>query len=547
MAPARTSSEDDASAPLRGLAALLPEAHDASGNVVSRLLESLTEQEAQAVRQFRQEAHHCLGRLSGETLRELAMLGDVFHKACASTSSTLKGNKLAAGLKEGTECVSELFDKYDTDKDGILSLDEFRKAFGELTGGTFNAREIEQLVNAVDVNEDGDVDIHEFTAWLYNSAGQKSATDISPRPASLALLEKLEAIEAELAVKKRIIAEREIQHEEEMDATHDFWKSIAKHAVLTIDSKVDLQNSEWLGNGKYAFVLKAKRRLDDREVVVKMMGIRWSHLAVKEWQTGTLVGNHPNVVEYEEVMLHADNDSEIARLIKAGYDSGKLHSRTKRNSFPDCYICLTQELMNKGTVQDWMDKGIFGPGGLLCVLQQVASALAFMHAREVTHNDIKPENVMLNEEPGSGEVVVKLGDLGLARRCADRTTDFWQYGMTGFYMITGEKFGSRKYRPEQIEEFVDVCRDEVRGACTRGRLCMALQSLPSLFLDVFKKEVTMDTVSKKELIQGWGFYDTFSADELQLVTPPRLASKSSCSRLSDEEVHRKHVQQMGED
>merc|ERR1719162_751404 len=99
------------------------------------------------------------------------------------------------------------------------------------------------------------------------------------------------------------------------------------------------------------------------------MGLRWAHLAVKEWQFGSTIGKHPCVVDYDDVMLHNDDDQCFGKLLKEGYDSGKLKSRTKRTLFPDRYICLTQELMNRGTVQDWMDDDCFLPGGLLSVMQ----------------------------------------------------------------------------------------------------------------------------------------------------------------------------------
>merc|ERR1719436_865295 len=144
---------------------------------------------------------------------------------------------------------------------------------------------------------------------------------------------------------------------------------------------------------------------------------------------------------------------------------GQLKSRTKRSKFPDRYLCLTQEYLNRGTVQDWMDKRMLSTGGILVVLQKVATALSYMHQKQVTHNDIKPENVMLHQEvDGDGKIIVKLGDLGLARKSTDRSADFWQYGMTAFCMILGEKFGTHKYTPEKINEFASMIAHSCRKA-----------------------------------------------------------------------------------
>merc|ERR1719352_17848 len=129
--------------------------------------------------------------------------------------------------------------------------------------------------------------------------------------------------------------------------------------------------------------------------------------------------------------------------------------------------------MNRGTVQDWMDDDCLLPGGLLCVMQSVAAALAFMHKAGVTHNDIKPENVMLHQEDGSSdrsEVIVKLGDLGCCTKSPDTTNDHWQYCMTAFCMVTGEKFGARNYRKELEKEFVDECTTVLKADTIDGEL-----------------------------------------------------------------------------
>merc|ERR1719460_321128 len=109
-------------------------------------------------------------------------------------------------------------------------------------------------------------------------------------------------MKSELDEKTRSLSRIEKRHEEETEASLDFWRGIAKNAILTIDQKVDLGSCEWLGNGKFGFVLKAKRIKDKRDVVVKMMGLRWAHLAVKEYEYGSTIGKHPNVVDYDDVM-----------------------------------------------------------------------------------------------------------------------------------------------------------------------------------------------------------------------------------------------------
>ena len=45
-----------------------------------------------------------------------------------------------------------------------------------------------------------------------------------------------------------------------------------------------------------------------------------------------------------------------------------------------------------------MDEDLLMPGGLFLVIQKTAVGLAHMHGLGATHNDIKPENIMLHLE-----------------------------------------------------------------------------------------------------------------------------------------------------
>lgn len=509
---------------MRSLAALTPEA-DASTEPALRAVQGLNCMELIAVREFFSEGQRCLAKLSGHSLENLRML-TVGTKSIARTQSSMisfplnsLGDKVS---NQKSQNFYELFEEYDENQDGALSVEEFKRAFVSIAGSDFTDESLDKLVTAADISGDGLIDIHEFFVWLYQTPGGHApahgdgALDESGKnnhaANTEALLAKIEALQAELRTKTKAINHLEESHEEEMEATHDFWREVAKNAVLTIDTKIDLEHATWLGNGKYGFVLKAKRRADEREVVVKMMGIRWAHLAVHEWQQGSRVGQHPHIVEYEEVMLHADDDSSVLRLLQAGYESGKLSGSAKRKKFPDRYICLTVELMNRGTVQDWMDKDMLMPSGLFCVMRAVAAALAYMHEQGITHNDIKPANVMLHE-PHKGKMIIKLGDLGLAVKSNDQTADYWQYGMTAFCMLTGEKFGTHKYTAAAIDTFVEQCRNSIEEAGAQGRVAETLVEIPDILDGVFKRKIEMKSVQNHRKLSSWVFFENVDTPE----------------------------------
>merc|ERR1719183_1533331 len=79
--------------------------------------------------------------------------------------------------------------------------------------------------------------------------------------------------------------------------------------------------------------------------------------------------------------------------------------------------------MDRGTVQNFIDSGHLTIESLGAISQQVASALAFMHKKKRTHNDIKPENILLCTGPDGSCLLAKLADLGLAEHSLDQRRD----------------------------------------------------------------------------------------------------------------------------
>mmetsp|Transcript_51032 Transcript_51032/g.95483 ORF Transcript_51032/g.95483 Transcript_51032/m.95483 type:complete len:551 (-) Transcript_51032:130-1782(-) len=496
---------------------------EADGSKLVEALEELEPREKRAIRDFQQAAQECLGQLKGWTLLALENLG-LDAEPPAKRRHVSRPSLCVSYGDEQSICKN--FEKFDSDKDGILNVEEYSKALVELSEGAINDDNARKLLDESDVCSDGKIPIKEFIVWLYGEKKEEEKTEEDESKASSEELEKLRAeiseLQLELRAKRRALDAKEDEHEAEIEATHDFWKSIAEHAVLTIEKKVDLENATWLGNGKYGFVLKATRRKDDRELVVKMMGIRWTHLAVKEWKSGIMCGKHQNIVEIEDVMLHADDDKSIQKLLTMGYETGALKSKKKRSKFPDRYICITQEFMNRGTVQDWIDKDCLLPGGEFVVMQKVAAALWYMHERGVTHNDIKPENILLHQV-SDDKVVVKLGDLGLAttsKEVKKANNDFWQYGMTAFCMIIGERFGTRKYRAEGIPEMCKELEEVVEDSGSEGKLLATYEDMPELLTKVFPADIDFKRVRDWPSLQRWDFFEGGDAVDKAPETNP---------------------------
>lgn len=65
---------------------------------------------------------------------------------------------------EKTKNIREKFNRFDTDKNGLIDLIEFRKLL-EIIGSELNTAEAEAAFDAIDEDENGLIDFDEFSRW----------------------------------------------------------------------------------------------------------------------------------------------------------------------------------------------------------------------------------------------------------------------------------------------------------------------------------------------------------------------------------------------
>lgn len=112
------------------------------------------------------------------------------------------------------------------------------------------------------------------------------------------------------------------------------------------------------------------------------------------------------------------------------------------------HVFLVMELITGGTLRELLaERGPMPPYAATAVMRAVLTGLSVAHARGMVHRDIKPDNVLINEDSR-----VKLGDFGLVRASSGAAT-------------TDKIVGTVAYlSPEQVENTTITPTSDVYSA-----------------------------------------------------------------------------------
>ena len=193
-----------------------------------------------------------------------------------------------------------------------------------------------------------------------------------------------------------------------------------------------------LGRGGMGAVYRARHILLGDRVAIKMLppemrsNTEWLRRFQREGQAARRF-RHPNAVTVYD--LRTSTDGTIYLVME--YVEG---------------TTLDVELKNRGR---------FSPADALATLKPVMSVLNAAHAMGVVHRDLKPENIMIGKAGTSGDSVVKLLDLGIAKlrevAGAEKT------GSTNL-TVAGQMLGTPYYMsPEQWGELPKDGHSEIDG------------------------------------------------------------------------------------
>jgi serine/threonine protein kinase len=178
-----------------------------------------------------------------------------------------------------------------------------------------------------------------------------------------------------------------------------------------------LQNGKYiieaiLGGGGFGVTYRAQNPKEGKVVAIKTLNAN--------------VQGKPNFREYQTKFVN-----EALSLARCSHP----HVVQVYEVFPEMagnieLWCMVMELIDGTNLAEYLeDNGILSEAKALPIIQQVGSALSFVHQQKFTHLDIKPQNIMLRtppspplvrggarENPVGGQGGAVLIDFGLARQ-----------------------------------------------------------------------------------------------------------------------------------
>lgn len=210
----------------------------------------------------------------------------------------------------------------------------------------------------------------------------------------------------------------------------------------------DIEIIKFIAKGTAGFVFLAEDRKSKVRVAMKLIRMTQAPTGLREWfiSKRLIEAGITNVVStYASVfVLERDNAPDV--VAEQLQDAGPV----------PFYMCMIQDLMPWGTLEDLAKEGELSPAIMFKALEDVSSTLADMHKHNVQHKDVKPENIMLVMED---DVVVaaKLCDLGSAQvgnNSKHRKDDVRRFGVTMFSVATGEGWTKNRLIRESHENLV---------------------------------------------------------------------------------------------
>jgi tRNA A-37 threonylcarbamoyl transferase component Bud32 len=246
----------------------------------------------------------------------------------------------------------------------------------------------------------------------------------------------------------------------------------------------DLEFEKYLAKGTQGWVFLGRWK-SGNQAAVKAIRMTQAVSGVKEWYISKLCRK----ANIEKIVFTAPTVYVIVRS-----EAQPVIEERLRDAGPvEHYVCLVQDFMNGGTLEQLIESEDVTPQKMFTALEDVAQTLAQMHANKITHRDIKPENVLLEVDGGSIKAKLcdlgsaELGDKGLA---AGRTDDIRRFGVMMFSLATGEGWTKQRLLHEKHENLIARLTEAVEQAEDE-----VMKRLPDIVQQILNGKHTMAEVA----------------------------------------------------
>eukprot|EP00927_Polykrikos_kofoidii_P044099 TRINITY_DN38157_c0_g1_i1.p1 TRINITY_DN38157_c0_g1~~TRINITY_DN38157_c0_g1_i1.p1 ORF type:complete len:759 (-),score=144.39 TRINITY_DN38157_c0_g1_i1:21-2207(-) len=332
-----------------------------------------------------------------------------------------------------------------------------------------------------------------------SGAASSCSVTLTKTTCGASLESEISTLRAELQQRKRATEALEREIEQQSESYARFFGEIAvTSSKPTVEAMLELSTAEVLGMGSYGFVLLCQRKASGQPVVMKLQSPRWLNVAVREWNHSVNIGQHPNIVKHEELLMHLDSAKSLTPVLVAAFDEGTL-TGARPSRFPDSYLCMLIEYMDRGTIQNLVEGRLLTTAGALAVTQQVSSALAFMHQHKRSHNDLKADNVLLRSTRRKEVLVVKLADFGFAEHdTGDHRLDHERLAYMVLYMSMDKPFTEC---PANDEDWRKAIRD-FRRSLTSNYSSYEANVLVDVAAGLWARSLRVQAVAEMPQLRG---------------------------------------------
>ncbi|KAL4480288.1 hypothetical protein ABPG74_020804 [Tetrahymena malaccensis] len=270
----------------------------------------------------------------------------------------------------------------------------------------------------------------------------------------------------------------------------------------------DIQISKILGNGQFGIVFQGYDCQNKRNIAIKL-----------------IFGQN------EQFINEYINEAQLARQINSKYVVkmyDQFYDQQNKNYF------IIYEYCELGNLQNYYQK--LNQKQILEISIHLTQGILDIHAKQIIHSDIKPENILLTQE--NSQLIAKIGDLGLSKKLQNNLTHISTYQGTYSFMAYEQTDGKLLMESDYFALGSVICF--ISGINLNDFMTMSLlktgyykdnqqNPLVSLALDLMKKE----PFERMKLTLFLSKLQTMRIDQEQQLDNKNVKESSSKSRKTN--------------